>query len=97
MEQTILLIIDSSGGNFSPNSWLFESKMVNKNPNFYFVLKSVEAVDRRGYNDENAELLRGFFAGVICVCVINMFWKFAPSCQLGSCELSCLLNTDYVV
>lgn len=73
--------------------------MVYKNPNIYFVLKSVEAVDRRGYEDENAELLREFFAGVICVCVIYsyMFWKFAPSCQLGSFELSCLINTDYVV
>lgn len=71
--------------------------MVYKNPNIYFVLKSVEAVDSRGYGYENAELLREFFAGVICVSVIYMFWKFVPSCQLGSSELSCLLNTDYVV
>lgn len=54
--------------------------MVYKNPNYYFVLKSVEAVDRRGYEDENAEILREFFAGVISVCVIYMFWIFAPSC-----------------
>lgn len=64
-------MIDISGENFSPNSWLFESKMVSKNPNFYFVLKSVDAADRRGYEDENAKLLREF-----CWCNLRMCYLY---------------------